>query len=190
MSPYLPPRPCRSKRNLPTSTFAAPPPSVHWLYTDARTSTTSLCAIASSLPSGTNPSWTSSLGKLSYSRETRFATCSIIVTCVSFSSLETRPQSRMHSLPSVVLSKFPGCGSAWTTPISRSIVKYVFIATEQSEVMSPVELSSNRLPRTHSVVSTFLVVSSFTTGGAHTAPASGVPSMNCVKRSALAASSK
>ena len=35
----------------------------------------------------------------------------------------THPQSRMHRRPSAVRSRFPGCGSAWSTPVSRSMVR-------------------------------------------------------------------
>jgi len=53
-------------------------------------------------------------------RSLRRRTCSVM------------PQSRMHSRPSVVRRRLPGCGSQWSVPVSRSIVRYALIATPHS----------------------------------------------------------
>jgi hypothetical protein len=44
-------------------------------------------------------------------RAVRWATCSMRVSWRSGSRVVTRPQSRMHSRPSAVRSRLPGCGS-------------------------------------------------------------------------------
>ena len=53
-------------------------------------------------------------------RSLRRRTCSVM------------PQSRMHSRPSVVRRRLPGCGSQCSVPVSRSIVRYALIATPHS----------------------------------------------------------
>ena len=45
------------------------------------------------------------------------------VACSSGSTCVTRPQSRMHSVPSAVRKRLPGCGSQCSSPVSSNIVR-------------------------------------------------------------------
>lgn len=70
------------------------------------------------------------------------------------------PQSRMHSLPSLVRSRFPGCGSQCKHPVSKSIVRYALSATLHSLGTSAASDWSSRAPSTHSLTRTCWVESS------------------------------
>ena len=80
------------------------------------------------------------------------------------------PQSNITSLPSFERRRLPGWGSQWSTPVSRSIVRYALIATPHSRGTSGLASRSSRVPSTHSVTNTLRLESSGTTFGAVTAP--------------------
>eukprot|EP00966_Prymnesium_polylepis_P055817 1291201-Prymnesium_polylepis.1 len=58
------------------------------------------------------------------------------------------PKSRMHSLPSAVRSKLPGCGSQCSVPVSSSIVRYALSATPHSRGTSSALDAASRSPST------------------------------------------
>ena len=81
------------------------------------------------------------------------ATCSRKLSCKSSSTRVTSPQSRMHSRPSLVRSRLPGCGSQCSSPVERSIERYVLRATPHSFETSSACERSSRSPSTHRVTS-------------------------------------
>ena len=131
--------------------FFAPPPEASWRKMYDSAVATPVSATASRFASGTKPRFTRSLGTWSNCSDTKWEMYSMIAYCcccstvavslhgvdggtisVSSSPLPhppekragpTHPQSRMHRRPSAVRSRFPGCGSACSTPVSRSMVR-------------------------------------------------------------------
>mmetsp|Transcript_379 Transcript_379/g.1371 ORF Transcript_379/g.1371 Transcript_379/m.1371 type:complete len:221 (+) Transcript_379:711-1373(+) len=149
--------------------FDGPPPAESWRSMKLRPSVMPELATLSSFSGGVNPKFTKSRGIAS-----KFS----VFTWAMNSKREYRkfdgtsrvmPKSRMHSLPSSVLRRLPGCGSQWRTPESKSIVRYAFMATPQSRGTSGDADTSRRVPSIHSVTRTFPFVSSETTLGAITA---------------------
>ena len=101
----------------------------------------------------------------------------------------TRPQSKMHSLPSAVRNRLPGCGSACRSPMSRSIARYDASATAHKRGTSPSSDVSSLWPSIQPVVNTRRVDAPLITGAAVTTPArSGRLSIARRNRSPLFAS--
>eukprot|EP00962_Isochrysis_galbana_P037678 scaffold13228_cov112-Isochrysis_galbana.AAC.4 len=90
--------------------------------------------------------------------------------CRSVGTGSVIPQSKMHSSPSGVRSRLPGCGSQCSTPVSSSMVMYALMATPHSRGTSGDASRSSRVPSTHRVTSTLDVDNSGSTSGAVTAP--------------------
>ena len=124
----------------------------------------------SSLSGGVKPRLTKSFGTLSRSSVLMWAMNSSNAYWRSSGTWSVMPQSKMHSLPSSVRSKFPGCGSQCSVPVSKSIVRYALMATPQRRGTSGDADASSRVPSIHSVTRTFGRKSSSTTRGDTTAP--------------------
>eukprot|EP00982_Pelagococcus_subviridis_P006903 30308-Pelagococcus_subviridis.AAC.21 len=101
-----------------------------------------------------NPIASKSAGTRSKSFDTRCAMNFNVAVESSSDTGVTSPQSRMHSFPSAVRNKFPGCGSACNTPMSSNIARYAASATAHSLGTSPSSDVSSRWPSIQSVVRT------------------------------------
>ena len=168
---------------------SAPPPLASAENSSPIALATPASSIASRLPAGMNPIASRSAGTRSKSFETRCAMNARMLLLSSGLTGVTRPQSRMHSFPSLVRNRFPGCGSACRTPMSSSMARYDASATAHSRGTSPSSLVSSLCPSIHPVVSTLRVDARATTGAAVTTPArSGRLSIASLNRSPFAAS--
>jgi hypothetical protein len=168
---------------------SAPPPLASAEKSKPIALATPASSIASRFPFGMKPMASRSAGTFSKSFDTRCAMKLKIAVDSSGETGVTRPQSKMHSLPSAVRNKFPGCGSACKSPMSRSIAKYAASATAHSRGTSPSSDVSKRCPSIHPVVNTRRVDAPLITGAAVTTPArSGRLSIATRNRSPFAAS--
>ena len=168
---------------------SAPPPLASAENSKPMALATPASSIASRLPGGMKPMASRSAGTRSKSFDTRCAMKLKIAVDSSGDTGVTRPQSRMHSLPSAVRNRLPGCGSACRRPMSSSMARYDASATAHSRGTSPSSEVSSLCPSIQPVVKTLRVDAPLITGAAVTTPArSGRRSIASRNRSPFAAS--